>query len=147
MPYRAALATLACLSPLAAQSPLFLPLAGPPGTGALRHVAAEQGLRPHVTGATFVTLDRALLDRFVAHGVRAGRMAVTLGGTSHPLVLDSVTPMWRHRVFRGHVAEQGHFVLAIDADGVAAAAIELADSVWSLEHTGDGPVHVLYALD
>ncbi|MBI5852930.1 MAG: hypothetical protein HZB39_18120 [Planctomycetes bacterium] len=143
-------AAVAFASTVLAQSlapvPLWSEVAGAPAAAVTR-LAAERALRPEITGASFVTVDVGALRTFAGGSATRPVFALPLGSRVATLRLDSWQRMWKHTLVRGHVDERGHFLIAFDDAGIAAAAIDVDDTVWSLEHSGTGATHVLLALD
>lgn len=129
-----------------APAPFWTELAAAPAAAVAR-LSGERALRPEIIGAGFVALDVSALRSFAAGVATRPVFALPLGARVATLRLDSFERMWKHTLVRGHVDESGHFLIAFDEAGIAAAAIEAGDEVWSLEHSGSDGVHVLLALD
>lgn len=149
LPAAAALAALS--SVLSAQVPgapsLFVPVPSVDRLAVARD-AREHAKRPQIVTSSFVTIDRVALRPFENGLATRPVFSLPLQGAVHTLVLDSLERTWRHTIFRGHVDGDGHFVLAMGRDGTSAAAIQVGDESYALEHAGvPGDVHVLYELD
>lgn len=115
--------------------------------GVIDRDARERFSRPQIQSSTFVRIDAAALSTFDASVPTRPAFSLQLGGSTRTLVLDSTERMWKHVVYRGHVDGNGHFLLAIDADGIAGGAVEIDDERYSIEYTGFGTTHVVYGLD
>ena len=116
-------------------------------SGVIDRDVRERSSRPQIQSSTFVRIDAAALSTFDASVPTRPAFSLQLGGTTRTLVLDSTERMWKHVVYRGHVDGNGHFLLAIDAGGIAGGAVEIDGERYSIEYTGFGATHVVYGLD
>jgi hypothetical protein len=147
-PLAAALATALLAVPAFSQShPSLWGVLPQVDAGVTDRDSRERVSRPQIQTSTFVRIDAAALTSFDQQVATRPTFSLRLGGRDRTLVLDSTERMWKHVVYRGHVDGTGHFLLAIDASGIAGGAVEVGDERYSIEYTGFGSAHVVYGLD
>ncbi|MGA0869468.1 MAG: hypothetical protein ACO3UM_11095, partial [Planctomycetota bacterium] len=147
-PLAAAFTAALLVSPAFAQShPSLWGVLPQVETGVMDRDARERFSRPQIQSSTFVRIDAAALSMFDESVPTRPSFSLELGGRNRTLVLDSTERMWKHVVYRGHVDGDGHFLLAIDAAGIAGGAVEVDGERYAIEYTGFGPTHVVYGLD
>lgn len=136
-----ALTSLLLAQPLVAQAspPTLLHPFTEPGPRLLAWLAQERAHTPAITRAQFVTLQH---DALLAEA-RAAR--IVLGeGREVTIVWQSMPTVLGHARFGGHVLGDptAAFQLALAADGLASASLQVGDETYSLRPTGIGAVHV-----